>query len=90
MNRIFSSRLAKRVVQGLLLAAVVLYGVSGLGISEFRFVETVTFGLLTKPLAFKIHDNLLVPFLVLLVVHICQRFIFRPGEHSSNKSGFKG
>jgi hypothetical protein len=33
----------------------------------------VTFGLLTKPLAFKVHDNLLIPFIVLLGLHIYQQ-----------------
>jgi hypothetical protein len=53
-----------------LLAAVLLYLVSGLGISDFRTVEHLTFGLLTKDLAFRLHDALLAPFIALLVLHI--------------------
>jgi hypothetical protein len=44
--------------------------VSGFGISQFRVVETITFGLLSKPLAFKMHDYLLIPFIVLLILHV--------------------
>jgi len=62
--------LAKRIIHWLLLIAVVLYLVTGLGITQFRTVETITFGLLTKSLSFKIHDNLLIPFIILLGLHI--------------------
>jgi len=62
--------LLKRTVRWLLLAAVLLYLVTGLGITEFRTVEDLTFGLLTKNDAFRIHDALLAPFIALLVLHI--------------------
>ena len=80
IRRIFNSHQSKQTIRWLLLVVVLLYGVSGLGITEFRIVEAATFGILTKSLAFKIHDSLLVPFLVLLVLHVCQRVIFRSGE----------
>ena len=72
MKNVLKQNLAKRVVHWLLLAAIVLYLVTGFGIAEYRVVESLTFGLLTKPLAFKIHNNLLIPFLVLLILHIYQ------------------
>jgi len=53
-----------------LLAAILLYLVSGLGITEFRTVERLTFGLLAKDTAFRLHDALLTPFIALLVLHI--------------------
>lgn len=56
----------------MLVAALVLYGVSGFGITQFRIVEPATLGLLNKALAFKIHDYLLIPFLLLLALHIWQ------------------
>jgi cytochrome b subunit of formate dehydrogenase len=62
--------LLKKTVRWLLLAAILLYLVSGLGISEFRTVENLTFGLLTKDLAFRLHDVLLVPFIALLILHV--------------------
>ena len=62
--------LFKRIIHWLLAIAVLLYLISGFGISEFRAVEAITFGLLTKTLAFKIHDNLWIPFTILLVLHI--------------------
>ncbi|MFC2005945.1 hypothetical protein ACFLVG_03175 [Chloroflexota bacterium] len=67
--------MVKRILHWLLGAVVIAYVVTGFGITEFRTVETVTFGLLTKPLAFEIHDNLFIPFLLLLVLHISISFI---------------
>jgi dolichol kinase len=69
--------LAKRVIPWLLLVVMVLYVVTGLGITRFRTVETLTFGLLSKNLSFRIHDNLLIPFLVLLIIHISLPYILR-------------
>lgn len=59
-----------KTIHWLLAVLAVLYLVTGFGITEFRVVETVTFGLLTKNLAFKIHVNLWIPFLILLGLHI--------------------
>ena len=68
-----SSRLIKRLIKTahwLLLAVIILYAVTGYGITEYRTVETMTFGLLTKNLAFKIHDSLFIPLAVLLILHV--------------------
>jgi dolichol kinase len=72
MKNVLKENLAKQVVHWLLLAVLVLYLLTGFGITQFRVMEQVTFGLLSKPLAFTIHDNLLIPFIVLLVLHIYQ------------------
>ena len=74
MKNIMTQKLAKRIVHWLLLAMIVFYAISGFGITEYRVIESLTFGLLTKPLAFKIHNNLLIPFVVLLILHIYQGF----------------
>lgn len=57
-------------IQILLLLLLLAYGITGFGITEFRIIETITFGLITKPVAFQIHNNLIIPFLVLLLLHI--------------------
>jgi len=61
---------AKRVTRWLLFAFALLYIASGFGITRYQTVEPLTLGLLTKPLAFKIHDNLIMPFALLLILHI--------------------
>jgi dolichol kinase len=77
MKNMAKWELVKRVIPWVLLAVMVLYVVTGLGITRFRTVETLTFGLLSKNLSFRIHDNLLIPFLVLLIIHISLPYILR-------------
>jgi len=54
-----------------------MFLITGFGITEFRTVETLTFGLLTKNLAFKIHNSLWIPFIIMLILHLCLPFIFK-------------
>jgi cytochrome b subunit of formate dehydrogenase len=65
-------RLFSRITHWLLVAVLILYGISGLGITQFRIVEAVTFGMLSKELAFRMHDMLWIPFMILLALHIAQ------------------
>jgi len=67
----------KMTVIWLLAIVIVLYGVSGFGITEFRTVETLTFGFLTKNLAFNIHNSLEIPFVILLLLHLCLPLVFK-------------
>ncbi len=56
----------------MLAAIAVVLLITGLGITEYGIVESLSFGLLTKSLAHKIHTApaLWISFLVLLVLHI--------------------
>jgi cytochrome b561 len=65
-------RWAKRVVHWLLIAWVVVLLITGLGITEYNIVERISFGLLNKNLAHRIHTSpaLWISFLVLLGLHI--------------------
>ena len=73
MKNILNQNLAKQIVHWSLLAVIALYVLTGFGITSYRTVESITFGLLTKPLAFKIHDGLIIPFIVLMGLHIYQQ-----------------
>jgi cytochrome b subunit of formate dehydrogenase len=77
MNKADVSDLIKRTVHWLLLVVTVLFLITGFGISEFRVVETVTLGWLTKSWALRLHDNLWIPFVVLLVLHVCLPLVFK-------------
>ncbi len=68
-------RLFRSLVRWLLFVTVLLYALSGYGISNPRAVESLTFGLITKSVAFSIHDSLIVPFAILLFLHILPFFI---------------
>jgi len=60
----------KRFIRWSLILVTITYILTGFGITEFRTVESLTFGLLTKAWAFKIHTNLEIPFISLLALHI--------------------
>jgi thiosulfate reductase cytochrome b subunit len=72
-----SIRTVTRLVHWLLLVFALLTVVSGLGITEFRIVETLTFGVFGKAVAFKLHLWVWIPFLVLLAAHVL--LTTRPG-----------
>jgi hypothetical protein len=72
-----SIRTATRLVHWSLLVFALLTVVSGLGITEFRIVEALTFGAFGKAVAFKLHLWVWIPFLVLLVAHVL--LTARPG-----------
>ena len=63
-------QLARRIIQWLLTVVVIVYLLTGFGITQYRIVEPLTFGLLTKNLAHRIHINLEIPFIILAVLHI--------------------
>jgi cytochrome b subunit of formate dehydrogenase len=60
----------KGTIHWLLTVLVIIYLITGFGITEYRVVEPLTFGLLTKSLAQKIHISLEIPFIILLILHI--------------------
>ena len=75
MKNIFLNKYARQVVQYTLLFVLLLYLISGFGITEFRIVEYISLGIFTKPVAFVLHNNLLIPMLILLAIHILQGFL---------------
>ena len=65
-----NQQLIRRTIYWLLTVVVIVYLLTGFGITEYRIVESLTFGLLTKNLAHRIHTNLEIPFIILVVLHI--------------------
>jgi uncharacterized membrane protein len=59
-----------KIIHWLLAILAVVLIFSGAGITEYRTVNALTFGLLGKLLYFKIHIYIWIPFTVLLFVHI--------------------
>jgi len=60
----------RRTVHYIFTALTLVFFVSGLGITEFRAIEPLSGGLLTKALSFQIHNALTWPFIILLGLHI--------------------
>jgi cytochrome b561 len=77
MNKAAVPGLVKRTIHWLLLVVTVLFLITGFGISEFRVVETITLGWLSKSWALRLHDNLWIPFVALLVLHLCLPLVFK-------------
>jgi thiosulfate reductase cytochrome b subunit len=65
-----NQRLVRRTIYWLLTVVVIIYLLTGFGITQYRIFEPLTFGLLTKNLAHRIHMNLEIPFIILVVLHI--------------------
>ena len=59
-----------KLVHWSLLFFIVFYIISGFGISEYRIIEGITFGLLSKPLSFQIHLYLIYPLIILIFLHV--------------------
>jgi cytochrome b subunit of formate dehydrogenase len=84
MNKIINNLLVIRITHWSLLVVAILFLISGFGITGFRVVETITFGLLTKNLAFRIHEVLWIPFVVLLLLHSYQGLSRKNKGHKNN------
>lgn len=66
-------RINLRITFGILLTIVaILMLLSGFGITESSIMSRLTFGLLTKPLSFKLHAAMAWPFVILLIIHLIQ------------------
>ncbi len=65
-----NQRLVKKIIDWPLSAVALVYLLTGLGITQYRIIEPLTFGLLSKSLSIKMHENLLIPFSILLTLHI--------------------
>jgi len=65
-----NQQLVRRSIHWILTALVIVYLITGFGITEYRIVEPLTLGLLTKSLAQRIHINIEIPFIIFLVLHI--------------------
>ena len=63
------------VVHCLVLIFIILYILTGLGIADYKVIETVTFGRLSKLGAYQLHSVLLYPFVVILALHIGLSFV---------------
>ena len=72
MKNVLKHRRVIQITHWTFAVVTILFLVSGFGITEFRIVETLTVGLLTKSLAFKIHEVVWIPFVILLVLHSYQ------------------
>ncbi|MDI6724980.1 MAG: molybdopterin-dependent oxidoreductase [Methanobacterium sp.] len=76
----------KKILRWTLALFTVLIIVTGLGINYYTTIEYLTFGLLSKNLAFQLHFWLFIPFLILFLFHIFIRPILRLLESIKKQS----
>jgi thiosulfate reductase cytochrome b subunit len=63
-------KLVKKIIHWGLLVIIVIFIITGLGIVNYRIIESITFGLLTKPISYQIHSYLIYPLIIFLYLHI--------------------
>ena len=63
-------RVIKKIVDLLLIVFIAVYIITGFGITNHRIIEAFTFSALSKPVSHLIHTYLIIPFLILLILHI--------------------
>ncbi|TKJ43766.1 hypothetical protein CEE35_08470 [Candidatus Aerophobetes bacterium Ae_b3b] len=76
MIRKISFQFIRKVIGWSLFVLMVLFIITGFGITQFRTVERITLGLLGKALSFKVHLKLWIPLIILLSLHIIFRCIW--------------
>jgi hypothetical protein len=59
----------KTLTHVLLTIIIIIFILSGFGISNYQIIESLTGGILSKITSYQIHSNLIIPLIVLLVVH---------------------
>ena len=88
---ITSKKVIRRTAAYLALATVLLFIITGYGITQFRIVEKLSLGLLGKALAFKIHSWLIIPLIIFLLIHISLSFsksrFLGNGQEKENEKG---
>jgi len=75
MKASWDKAMLKVIVRWVLFVIAFFYIVSGLGILYPGIIESWTLGIITKALSFKIHDSLLIPFVLFLIVHVVLTFL---------------
>ena len=63
-------RLLRRIIHWGLLVIIIVFIITGFGIVRYRIIETMTFGLLSKPVSYQIHSYLVFPLVVFLYLHV--------------------
>lgn len=63
-------RIVQTLVHTLLTVVIVLFIITGFGISNYQIVTSLTGNTLSKITSYQLHTTLIIPFIVLLIAHI--------------------
>jgi hypothetical protein len=68
-------KITHTLIHVLLIIVIILFILTGFGITNYQIIQPITLGTLTKLTSYQIHTNLIIPFLILLGAHFA--FIIR-------------
>ena len=63
-------KVIKTLTHALLTVVIIIFIITGFGISNYQIIESLTGGMLSKLASFQIHSNLIIPLIILLILHI--------------------
>ncbi|DAC72067.1 MAG TPA: hypothetical protein DSN98_07125 [Thermoplasmata archaeon] len=63
-------QIIKTFTHVLLTIVIIIFIVTGIGITNYHIIDEITAGALSKVTLFQIHSNLPIPLIVLLIAHI--------------------
>jgi hypothetical protein len=63
-------QIIKTLTHVLITIVIIIFIITGFGISNYQIVEPLTGGTLSKLTSFQIHSNLIIPLIILLLLHI--------------------
>ena len=63
-------KVMKTLTHVLLTVVILIFIITGFGISNYQIIESLTSGTLSKLTSFQIHSNLIIPLIILLILHI--------------------
>lgn len=63
-------KVIKTLTHALLTVVILIFIITGFGISNYQIIESLTGGMLSKLASFQIHSNLIIPMIILLILHI--------------------
>jgi hypothetical protein len=66
----YTIKIVQTLVHTLLTVVIVLFIITGFGISNYQIVTSLTGNVLSKINSYQIHTTLIIPFIVLLMLHI--------------------
>jgi hypothetical protein len=70
VNAMNTLKVIKTLTHALLTVVILIFIITGFGISNYQIIESLTGGMLSKLASFQIHSNLIVPLIILLILHI--------------------
>jgi hypothetical protein len=70
VNAMNTLKVIKTLTHALLTVVILIFIITGFGISNYQIIESLTGGMLSKLASFQIHSNLIIPLIILLILHI--------------------